>query len=289
MNAGQVCLAPDYILVEESVKAALVEELKKTAVAFYGRSMRESPDFARIISARHFQRVKGLVDASKSSVVFGDEPDAESRFIGLTLMLEPGVDAPVMKEEIFGACTARAFHPRTLCLCAACVPRACGVYVCAGPLLPILGVPDMAAAIRFVNERPKPLALYIFTSSSHTSKRVLKETTSGGAVVNDAVSHIAVPDLPFGGVGDSGMGAYHGKWGFETYSHRKAVFVNTTLVDMNALRYPPFSGAKLKRLATLVKLLPAVPAIDWRNIAILGLTAALASVLYMQHHAQGSK
>lgn len=194
LNAGQVCLSPDYVLAHKDVVDRLTEKMVAAAKRMYcsgsGSSsgsgagacdMRSSPDFGRIVNGRHFARVKSLLDGAGGRVVFGGETDAASNYVALTLIREPKLEAPIMKEEIFG------------------------------PLLPILSVEDVDAAMAFVRARPKPLALYVFTGSSRTANRVLEGTSSGGAVVNDCILHNAVSDMPFGGVGPSGMGAYHGE------------------------------------------------------------------------------
>lgn len=135
-------------------------------------------------------------------------------------------------------------------------------------------------AIKFVNDRPKPLACYVFTGSSSSADRVLKETSSGGVVINDAVIHNAVVELPFGGVGASGMGAYHGRTGFETFSHRKAVFSNPTWIDTGKLRYPPYSKAQLSRLEFLFSALPPLPSFTLKDVALIGLSVAVAVLAY---------
>lgn len=201
LNAGQVCLSPDYVLAHRDVVDRLTEKMVAAAKRMYcagsaaggagaGSSssssssscdMRGSPDFGRIVNGRHFARVKALLDGAGGRVVFGGESDASQNYIALTLIREPKLESAVMKEEIFG------------------------------PLLPIVAVDDVEAAMAFVRARPKPLALYVFTGSSSTANRVLEGTSSGGAVVNDCILHNAVSDMPFGGVGPSGMGAYHGE------------------------------------------------------------------------------
>lgn len=246
MNAGQVCLAPDYVLVHKDVSDKMVQELKKAAVEFFGedKNAQSSPDVGRIITERHWERVVHLLDTSKGEVIYGGYKDKSEKYICPTLIREPHLDAPIMQEEIFG------------------------------PLLPIITVEDTDAAIRFVTSRPKPLALYVF-SNSRVAEKVLSLTTSGGAVVNDAVVHNAVPDLPFGGVGPSGMGAYHGVFGFKSMSHSKGVLTQPTWIDLGKLRYPPFSKGQLKRLETLIAALPPLPRIGWKDLLIGGLTIAV--------------
>lgn len=219
LNAGQTCIAPDYILVEKSVEAALIEKLKAAIVTFYGESPKVSPDFARIVSDKHFARLASMIEDGE--LVHGGETATAERYIAPTLLKAPKPDSRLMQEEIFG------------------------------PLLPILAIDGVDDAIRFVLERPKPLALYIFTESDRAADRILEHTSSGGACINDTVSHFAVDDLPFGGVGESGMGAYHGRYGFEIFSHRKGVLDRSTRIDP-FLRYPPYDGTKQKWVRRLL-------------------------------------
>jgi aldehyde dehydrogenase (NAD+) len=208
-NAGQTCVAPDHILVHESVAGAFVEAVKKNIRDFYGEAPEESPDFTRIINDRHFARVSALMDESVQ-VLHGGDTDAETRYIAPTLLGEVREDAAVMREEIFG------------------------------PLLPIIPIQDIDDALDQIASRPKPLALYLFSKNKNTKRYVLENTSSGGACINDCLTHLSVPDLPFGGVGPSGMGAYHGKATFDTFSHRKSVLDKGTFPDP-ALRYPPYT------------------------------------------------
>lgn len=206
-NAGQTCVAPDYILAHEDVREALVAELRKTVQKFYGEDPRKSPDFGRIINAAHFERLTGYLE--QGEVTFGGEHDAAERYLAPTLMQGTAPDAPVMQDEIFG------------------------------PILPVLPVGSLDEAITFVNARPKPLALYVFSADRAAARKVIDATTSGGAAVNDTINHLAVPDLPFGGVGDSGIGSYHGPQGFKTFSHTRSVLDRSTKLDL-PLRYPPY-------------------------------------------------
>jgi len=212
INAGQTCIAPDYILVEESVKGALVDALKAAITEFYGTDTKASPDFSRVVSDRHFARLATLM--KDGTVLHGGDSDPETRFMALTLLGDVSPDAPVMQEEIFG------------------------------PLLPVVGVKDIDEAIDFVTSRPKPLALYAFCGKKN-AQRVLENTSSGGACVNEVVNHFLVPGLPFGGVGTSGMGAYHGKHSFDCFSHHKGVLAKGTWIDPS-VRYPPYGDFQLK-------------------------------------------
>ena len=213
INAGQTCVAPDYVLVHRSVEGELIDRLAATVRGFYGADPASGGDYASIVNERHFDRLAGLLAASRGDVVIGGTTDRPRRHIAPTVLRGVAPDDPVMEEEIFG------------------------------PLLPVIAVDDMAEAVRFVNARPKPLALYLFARSQETIDRVLADTSSGGVGVNCTVQQLAVPGLPFGGVGDSGMGAYHGRHGFEAFSHRKAVLSKPTRPDP-AVAYPPYTRLK---------------------------------------------
>jgi aldehyde dehydrogenase (NAD+) len=216
-NAGQTCIAPDYVLVHEALERPLLDELRGKLLEFYGPDPRRSEDYARIVNERHHRRlVKYLADAE---VVVGGQHDEKERYFAPTIVRSPKLDAPLMQEEIFG------------------------------PILPVIPVTSITAAIDFVNARQKPLALYVFSRDKGATERVLNETSSGGACVNDCLAHYTVPDLPFGGVGESGMGAYHGRTSFEAFSHRKGVLDKGTWLDVK-LRYPPY-GDNLKWIRRL--------------------------------------
>jgi aldehyde dehydrogenase (NAD+) len=212
-NAGQTCVAPDYVLVHERMEQRLLDKLRDTIHDFYGDDPRQSRDYARIVNERHHARLSKLMSSGK--LVAGGEADAAERYIAPTVLSDVSPDAPVMQEEIFG------------------------------PILPVLRVASLEAAIDFVKRREKPLALYVFTSDKKQAERVLEQTSSGGACINDCISQLAPPELPFGGVGASGIGAYHGKAGFDTLSHKKSVLERATQIDPT-LRYPPYVAQKLK-------------------------------------------
>lgn len=218
-NAGQTCVAPDYVLVEASVHDALVSKLASTIRRFFGDDPQKSENYPRIVNERHHARLLLLLKSGE--IVIGGEHDVTDRYIAPTVLKNVSADSPVMADEIFG------------------------------PILPVLAVPNLDSAIRFVRERDKPLALYVFSSSKKNQSEVLERTSSGGAVVNHVVWHLAVPDLPFGGVGESGMGAYHGHYGFETFSHAKAVLRKPTQIDPDLL-YPPYSATEKKWLKRLL-------------------------------------
>lgn len=210
-NCGQTCVAPDYVLVHESKKDALIAQIRTTLGKFFGADTKASIDYSRIVNERHFDRLVGLLEGQ--DVALGGGSDRDSLFIEPTVLVDVDPDSPVMQDEIFG------------------------------PILPVLTYRTLDEAIDFINDRPKPLALYVFTGGRKAREEVLNRTSSGGAAVNQTVLHLAVPDLPFGGVGPSGMGAYHGRSSFETFSHRKAVMNKPTIVDPDLL-YPPYTDFK---------------------------------------------
>jgi len=216
-NAGQTCLAPDYLLVHQAVREPFLEEMKKTLRAFYGEDPRRSPDYARIVNDRHFRRVTALMERGR--ILWGGDVDREIRYIAPTIVDSVTLEDPIMQEEIFG------------------------------PLLPVLPFAELDEAIALVNRLPKPLALYCFSESEERQGRVLARISSGGGCINDTVSHVGSQDLPFGGVGDSGMGAYHGRYSFEAFSHVRGILKRSTRIDM-PLRYPPYRErvGLLKRL-----------------------------------------
>ena len=217
INAGQTCIAPDYVLVEQPVHDEFVAALGKHITEFYGTNPQASPDFTRIVNEPHFHRLEKLLQSG--TVAHGGVTDADTRYIAPTVLTGVKADDPVMAEEIFG------------------------------PVLPVLAVASVDAAIEFVNERSangdKPLALYSFSENDRENDQVLAEATSGGACVNGTLLHISNPNLPFGGVGESGMGAYHGKFGFDTFSHRRGVHTRSTKLDPS-LMYPPYTPKKQK-------------------------------------------
>ncbi|HQV57293.1 MAG TPA: aldehyde dehydrogenase family protein [Ilumatobacteraceae bacterium] len=217
LNAGQTCIAPDYVLVEEQVHDQLVDALAKQIGEFYGSDPKASPDYARIVDDRHFARLTALLD--NGTVAIGGQADAGSRYIAPTVLTDVSVDDPVMAEEIFG------------------------------PILPIIKVRSLDAAVQIVNAGDKPLALYTFSENDADNRHVLDATSSGGACVNGTLMHISNPNLPFGGVGESGMGAYHGKAGFDTFSHHRSVFERSTRIDP-PMTYPPYTDKNEKLIRT---------------------------------------
>lgn len=219
MNAGQTCVAPDYILVHESVKEQFVTALQSKITDFYTNDVSTSPDYGRIINERHWARIMGLLDGQ--DVIFGGKGDQSTRFIEPTLVMEPDANSALMQQEIFG------------------------------PVLPILTYKSVDEAIQFINARPKPLAMYIFSKDKSMTSNVLNTTSAGNVCVNDGMMFMTNQDLPFGGVGTSGMGSYCGQAGFDTFSHLKAVMERSLALDVD-IRYPPFSEKKLKLLKMMV-------------------------------------
>ncbi len=207
LNSGQTCVAPDYVYVHRDVKDALLEAMQKHAKAFFGEHSSHNDTFPRMVNAKHFERVKAFF--SNGKLVFGGESESDKLRLDLTILDSITWDDPVMGEEIFG------------------------------PVLPILTFTDLRDVITTVNGRPKPLALYLFTSSSAVEKEVLSRVSFGGGCVNDTIVHLASSHMPFGGVGNSGMGGYHGKWSYDTFSHAKSILKKATAIDV-PVRYPPY-------------------------------------------------
>jgi aldehyde dehydrogenase (NAD+) len=218
-NAGQTCVAPDYVLVHDHVHDALVNRMSSAIREFYGDDPKQSPDFARIVNERHHARLTRLLD--DADVVTGGETDVSDRYIAPTIIKNVKEDDAVMQEEIFG------------------------------PILPVISVPSVDSAIAFVNRRPKPLALYLFGRNKDVHDRVLAGTSAGGTTINHIWLHLGVDQLPFGGVGESGMGAYHGRLSFETFSHHRAVLKKPLLPDPPLL-FPPYSARKLRWIKRLL-------------------------------------
>lgn len=217
VNAGQTCIAPDYIMCPQEVQAPLVEALKQSVSNFYGDNVRKSECYGRIINKRHFKRLQAILESKTPA--FGGEMDEEERFITPTVLTDVKPTDLIMKEEIFG------------------------------PILPIMTVESPQEAIDYVNSREKALAVYVFSNDKGLVKKFLSETSSGGVCINDCILHSALETLPFGGVGHSGMGSYHGKFTFDTFSHKKAVMWRSTDMEfLNTLRYPPFNNSDVKLL-----------------------------------------
>lgn len=222
-NNGQACLAPDYILTTKSLAPKLVDALKVSLESFYGEKPMESGDLSRIVNSSHFARIGRLLDDEKLSgkIAHGGEKDEKLLKIEPTLLVDVPEDSLIMQEEIFG------------------------------PLLPIVTVDNIEDCFDMINSKPKPLAAYLFTKNKKLEEKFVKDVSAGGLLVNDTVMHFTNPKLPFGGVGESGMGAYHGKHSFDAFSHKKAVLRRSFIGEVSA-RYPPYTPRKQKFLKALL-------------------------------------
>jgi aldehyde dehydrogenase (NAD+) len=219
MNAGQTCIAPDYVLVPERAKDPLVSGIAANVGRFFGEDPRRSPDYGRIVSPRHFDRLSSYLEHGRVTV--GGARERDELYLAPTVLEDAAVGSPPREEEIFG------------------------------PILPIVGYRDLDEAIEIANRHRDPLALYVFSNRKDVQSRVLREVPSGGAAVNELVMQFMNPRLPFGGRGTSGVGEYHGRFGFELFSHRKAVVRGSRFFDI-PIRYPPYRG-KLRWLKKLLR------------------------------------
>ena len=220
LNCGQTCVAPDYVLVHEKVKERFLGYVKEEIVRMYGARPLENPDYGKIVNRKHFDRLLGLMNPEK--LVFGGESREESLQIAPAVLDGVTPEDAVMQEEIFG------------------------------PLLPVLTVRSMEEALSFVNDRPKPLAFYIFTQDKKVEQMFLRRASFGGGCVNDTIIHLATSAMGFGGVGNSGMGSYHGKKSFDTFSHEKSIVKKYNWIDL-PMRYQPYTEQKEKMIRTFLK------------------------------------
>jgi aldehyde dehydrogenase (NAD+) len=207
INSGQICIAPDYAIADAKIRDELVDKIKAAVTKFES----ENPSGKRIVNERHFDRLTTALAATKGNVVIGGGSDASKISIQPTVVVDPDPAEPLMTDEIFG------------------------------PILPVMTVQSIDDAISFVNSRPKPLAAYLFTKTKSIRERVIKEVPAGGMVINHLLFQFSTNKLPFGGVGPSGMGAYHGRFGFEEFSHKKSVMTKRTRPDVGAFIYPPYT------------------------------------------------
>ena len=208
LNGGQTCVAPDYVLIHTAVKEAFIEQCKAIIREFLPTDAYASCNMTRIVNDKHFERLSHLMEGE--AAVIGGEKDAHGRFMPLTVLDNISFESPVMQEEIFG------------------------------PILPLIPFTDLQWAVDQIRARPKPLALYLFTKDTAVERKILSEVSFGGGCINDTIVHLATPYMPFGGVGTSGMGNYHGKQSFYTFSHEKSVMKKSLLVDL-PMRYHPYS------------------------------------------------
>ncbi|MBD3244783.1 MAG: aldehyde dehydrogenase family protein [Candidatus Moranbacteria bacterium] len=213
LNAGQTCTAPDYLFVQTKIKKLFIKELKTAIKQFYSKEPQKSSDFPRIINQKHWERLDNLMQ--KGKIAFGGQKEKKGLFISPTIIENIKPKDPIMQEEIFG------------------------------PLLPVFDFSKIEEVIDFISDRPKPLALYLFTQKKSVKQKIIRETSCGGMCINETIMHVANPYLPFGGVGNSGMGRYHGKFSFDTFSNPKAVLEKSNLIDV-PLRYPPYKKLNYK-------------------------------------------
>ncbi|SHH44891.1 aldehyde dehydrogenase (NAD+) [Caloranaerobacter azorensis DSM 13643] len=219
LNAGQTCVAPDYLYLHKNIKDDFIKNAIKFIKEFFGENPLKSEDYPRIVNIKHFNRLKNLL--KDGDVLYGGDFNEEKLYIAPTIIDNITWEDSIMQEEIFG------------------------------PILPILMFEKLDEVIKIVNIRPKPLALYYFSNNKEKQERVIREISFGGGCINDTIVHLATPYLPFGGVGNSGMGNYHGKASFDTFSHKKSVLKKSNLIDIS-LRYPPYKN-KINLLKKILK------------------------------------
>lgn len=216
MNTGQTCISPDYVLAHQDIKEKLVAKMKEVIQSFYGASIQSNKDYGRIINQRQFDRLASILEQDKASIVYGGGTDRADLFIEPTILDGVSWDSAAMSEELFG------------------------------PILPVMEYRDIHEAIRMINAHPKPLSLYLFTENKALEDEVMSRVSFGGGCINDTIMHVSNPYLPFGGVGSSGVGAYHGKYSFDLFSHQKSILKKSTKLELG-LVFPPYAG-KLKIL-----------------------------------------
>nr|AAI52641.1 Aldh3a2 protein [Danio rerio] len=244
LNCGQTCIAPDYILCESSIQDRVIDEIQKCIKEFYTIDPKTFEDYGRIINRRHFKRIMALLEGS--TVAIGGDCDESECYIAPTVLRDVKPASKVMQEEIFG------------------------------PILPIVTVNGLKEAIEFINDREKPLALYVFSSSKKVIKQMISETSSGALLANDCMVHFTLSDLPFGGVGYSGTGRYHGKYSFDQVSHLRSCLIKKLNMEaVNQMRYPPHTTEKLRWARVL--LLKQINVTRWRQMAQVAVLAALAA------------
>ncbi|XP_024892461.1 aldehyde dehydrogenase, dimeric NADP-preferring isoform X1 [Temnothorax curvispinosus] len=250
VNVGQTCIAPDYMLCTPEVQSKFIEEAKKILQEWYGDNPRENPDLARIITDKHYQRLVNYIN-DKTKIAIGGDVNPAEKFISPTILTDVKSTDSIMQEEIFG------------------------------PILPIINVNNAYEAINFINSREKPLALYIFSKDKETLSLIINNTSSGSVVANDVILHAAVETLPFGGVGYSGMGAYHGKFTFDTFTHKKGCLIrnyNKVAEILAKSRFPPYSDENLKILRRLLERRPSLPIIKYLPYILMFGLGVLATV-----------
>lgn len=260
VNAGQTCVAPDYILCPKELTNKFIECAKNALSEFYKGDPKSSPDYGRIVNERHFKRIIGLL--KDCEIKLGGETDLSELYISPTIVVNPKPSDPIMQEEIFG------------------------------PILPIVNIENAYDAIDFINKREKPLALYIFSNNKNDIKQIVNNTSAGDVTINDTIMHLTVHGLPFGGVGNSGMGSYHGKHGYLTFVHRKGVLhksLGLLVEKLSCARYPPYSNGKLAYLKLMLtpRKLP-IPLSYLSHLIMFGLGIGLAYSLKIYNKCQVS-
>lgn len=220
-NAGQTCVAPDYILAYEDIYEELIKEFEKVIIEFYGQDIINSKDFGRIINDRHMNRLNAILEHDKNKITFGGEVDFEKRYISPTIIRDVTLEDAVMNEEIFG------------------------------PIIPVIKYKNMEDIKYYISHHKNPLALYVFSEDENFSEDIINRFSFGGGCVNDTISHVASAYLPFGGIGSSGMGNYHGKASFDTFTHTKSIVKKSTKIDLK-LVFPPYKD-KIKLIKKVMK------------------------------------
>ncbi|KAH9526148.1 aldehyde dehydrogenase 3, member A2, variant 3 [Dermatophagoides farinae] len=225
MNSGQICIAPDYLLCTKEVKEKFINIANKVLKDFFEGDAKKSESFARIINDKNFDRLQNLINSTNGKIVIGGDTDKETRYISPTIVTDVISSDSLMKEEIFG------------------------------PILPIITIDSVEEAIEFIKRGEKPLTMYLFTNKKQVYQKFINETSSGSVAVNETILQMTVDEMPFGGVGPSGIGNYHGRFSFEAFSHKKSVMIkdyNPIIELIASCRYPPYNESKLKKLRMLV-------------------------------------
>ncbi|XP_076659458.1 aldehyde dehydrogenase type III isoform X5 [Halictus rubicundus] len=234
INVGQTCIAPDYVLCTPEVQNKFLNEAHKVLKEWYGDNPKESPDLARIINDNHYQRLVKYLDGGK--IAIGGQCDPAEKYIAPTILIDVKPTDPIMQDEIFG------------------------------PILPFINVNNAYEAIQFINNRETPLVLYIFTKDRGVQELIVNQTHSGSVAINETIMQFSVDTLPFGGVGNSGMGCYHGKYTYDTFVHKKGCLIkdfNKLAETLASCRYPPYTDKKLSFLGSLVAKRPSIPGVKY--------------------------
>lgn len=254
-NAGLTCLAPDYVLCHDKIKDQFVSSVKKWIEHFYGKDPKQSKYYTRIINRREVQRIHDNLDSCRDKIVYGGDVDFDDKYVAPTVVCDPDMDSPLMKQEMFG------------------------------PVLIVLAVESMDDGIKIALKQEKPLALYAFSKNSKTLKGIMDSVQSGGVTLNDCMMHYVPSSLPFGGVGNSGLGAYHGKHGFDAFTHKRGVYDDGTPESWRDMRYPPVTEANIKMLKRIVLKTPKTSGSGRKWLLVLFI--AIATSAYMKFGFKG--